>query len=254
MTDAAGAAATGASTEAATTTTTATPADAAAAAAASTAATTTTTPAAQAPAAQGPSLDMTGWPQAAIDAYTKRDGEAQRYQREAGDERINSKKNAAAEARAELLAEFNKVINPDAATDAPPTVEALTAQLGDSQGKLDASDRSQAALMEAWQQGVDPTKLDYLKFKLSTDQAFTSLDPKAADFAAKVKASIAAQVAADPSLKLAGSAAASGVEQLGGAGGASTITPEAFNGMNMLERSELYRSDRATYDKLVSAQ
>jgi hypothetical protein len=49
------------------------------------------------------------------------------------------------------------------------------------------------------------------------------------------------------------SAVASSVESLGGSTGSATITPEAFKGMSIMAKSDLYRTDKATYDKLAGA-
>lgn len=230
-----------------------TPADAAAAAGtqqAAAAAAAGTEAGAQA-AATGQQVDTTGWPQAAIDAYNVQVANAAKYQREAGDSRINAKTKAAADERTRLLTEFQKLIDPTAAAGAEPTVEGLTATLGTKDSTIAGLQRANAATTEAWSQGVDPTKLGYLNYQLSQDAEFAQLDPTAPDFGDKVKASVAALVAKDATLKLTGSAVASGVESLGGASGSATITPEAFAAMNMADRTALYNNDRATYDRLT---
>lgn len=237
------------------------PADAAAAAAAAAAApaggaaapadAAAPTPTSDAAQLAAKGLDTTGWPEAAITAAAKAQRDAARFQQEAGDSRIQSKQNAANEERQRLLAEFTKILDPDAAANAAPTLDGVTQQLGSVSAERDAAVRNAAAVTEAWTQGVDPSKLGYLQYQLSNDAAYKGLVATDAEFGSKLKASIAALVAADPTLKLTGSAVASGVESLGGAGGATTITPEAFASMSIVDRQNLYRTDKATYDKLV---
>lgn len=174
--------------------------------------------------------------------------EIARLRREAGDQRINAKATAASEARAAVLADINRALNPDAADNATPTVEGLTAQLATAATAGTAAAMEAATVRAAWEAGINPTKLGFLQYQLSTDK---SLDASAPDFAAKLTSSIAALVAADSSLKLTGSAVASGVESIGGANGSATITPEAFSSMSIMERTALYNTNRAAYDKLT---
>lgn len=199
----------------------------------------------------GQQLDTTGWPQEAVTAYEKAKADATRYQREAGDSRINAKRSAADEARAQILADLTKVLDPTAATTAAPTVEGVTQQLTTVQSDLTTAKRTAATVAEAWAQGIDPGKLGYLQYQLSTDATYGALDPTAPDFGAKLTASIAALAAQDATLKLPGGAVASGVESLGGAGGATAISPEAFAAMSIAERTNLYKTDKAAYDKLA---
>lgn len=199
------------------------------------------------PGPQAP--DMTGWPQEAIDAYNRRDTDARRYQREAGDSRIQSKANAAQEAREQLLATLTQALNPQAAE--PASVEQVTQQLTAAQQLAATSARETAVVQAAWQAGVDPTRLDFLQWKLSKADGFGALDPASADFRAKITEQVAAQVAADPTLRAAGTVQASGVEQPGGASGASAITPEAWAAMSLAERQNLYHTDKAAYDRLA---
>lgn len=191
--------------------------------------------------------DFTGWPQEAIDAFQRRDADARRYQKEAGDQRIGSKENA----RREALAEVLKVLDPDAPKGEAPTVESVTAQLQEQQARLAASQREAAVVAAAWQAQVDPAKLDFLQWKLGRAEGFGDLDPTAADFQGKIAAAVASQVAADPSLRSSGTIQATGVEQHGGASNSSAITPEAFAAMSLSERQNLFRTDKAAYDRLT---
>lgn len=194
--------------------------------------------------------DMTGWPQEAIDAYNRRDGDARRYQREAGDSRIQSKQNAAADATKDLLAKLTAVLDPDAAQPAQ-TVEQVTQQLTAVQQQANTAAREAAVIQAAWQAGIDSAKLDFLQWRLDRSQEFGALDPASAEFRAKITEQVAAQVAADPTLRAAGTVQASGVEQPGGASSTSAITPEAWAGMSLQERQNLYHSDKAAYDRLA---
>lgn len=229
----------------------ASPADAAAAASTTAA---QATAAGEQAGADGTTVDTTGWPQAAIDAYTKAQANSVKYQREAGDSRINAKATAAAEARKGLLADLTKVLDPDAAAGAEPTVESLTTAVQGKDSTIAELQRTNAAVAAAWSEGIDPAKLGFVQYQLSLDKAFGALDPTADDFGDKVKASIAALVAKDATLKLPGAAVASGVENLGGANGSAAVSQEAFNKMAVSERSKLYNSDKALYDKLVAGQ
>jgi len=197
-----------------------------------------------APDAQGP--DMTGWPQAAIDAYTRRDRDARNYQREAGDSRIGSKENA----RKEVLEVIAKALG--GGEETPPTVEAVTSQLTQVQAAADANARQAALVQAAWEAKVDPTKLDYLGWKLDKASDFGTLDPKADDFRAKVSAAVAAQLAADPTLGAAGTVQASGTETHGGASTGSALTKDAWNALPISERTRIFQTDRATYDRMTA--
>jgi hypothetical protein len=197
--------------------------------------------------------DMTGWPQAAIDAYNDRDRQARQYQREAGDRRIQAKSATDTAMRDAALA-FAKAAGLEIPGTEAPTLETVTQQLGGVTTERDEARMTAALTSTAWEQGVDRAKLGYLQYQLSQDAAYKALDPTAADFSDKLSAIVASKLAADATLKAAGSAGASGVESLGGASGNSAITQERFNAMSVAERTDLYTSDRATYDRLAAGQ
>lgn len=210
------------------------------------------TPAAPA-ANEAQAVDMTGWPQTAIDAYNRRDGDAKRYQAEAGDNRIAAKNGARAEGKTEATNDIAKallgVLGVELPGEEPATPEQLAAQVGNVTTERDAARTDAALARVALDLNLDPAKLDYIAFKLGKDGA---LDPSADDFAGKLKASVTALVAADATLKRSGTVQASGVENLAGSGGADTITPEKFAQMSMIERSKLRQTDQAAYDRLVA--
>ena len=176
-----------------------------------------------------------------------------RLRKEAGDQRINAKNAAREDGMRQAAIALAKAAGIELPGDdaEPPTVEKVSEQLTQVQTERNAAALRAATIEAAWKAGVDPTKLGYLSYALSQNPAYTGLDTAAADFSENLQAAIDAQVSMDTTLKLTGSAVASGVERLGGASGSSTITPEAFAQMNITERSNLYKTDKATYDKLV---
>lgn len=198
-------------------------------------------------------VDTSAWPEEARKAYERRDADAKRYQREAGDARVHTRDKAREEERSTVLQRIMEVLDPEAAKTSEPTVESVTQQLQAAHAERDNARREAAAVQAAIGAGVDPARLDYLHYKLGRTD-FAQLDPASAEFSAKVKAAVDAQVSADQTLRAAGTAQVSGVESTGGHGTTSDITQERFAGMNMLERSDLRTRDRATYDRLVAGQ
>lgn len=178
--------------------------------------------------------------------------EIERLRKENGDSRINAKNTAREEGKTEAQAALAKALAPllgiELPGEQPATPEQLAEQVGNVTGERDAARLDAALTRTAWELGVDPAKLDYLAFKLSKTG---ELDPNADDFAGKLKSSITALVAEDATLKRSGTVQASGVENLAGSGGSDTITPEKFANMSLAERSELRKTDQATYDRLV---
>lgn len=199
------------------------------------------------------------WPAEAQAAIRARDNEAQRYQREAGDQRINAKNQAAQDGARKALAEAAKLagleipgLTDTDKGDADPKVLAQT--IAQTTTERDDARKSAALTRAAVAQGADPAKLDYLEFKLGRDATYRGLSVDAADFSAKLAASITAELAADATLRRTGTAQASGVETLGGSNGSDAITPERFARMTVQERQDLYFSDKPLYDRLVAGQ
>lgn len=199
------------------------------------------------------------FPQEAQQAILARDAEARRYQREAGDERINAKNNAAQDGARKALAEAAKLAGLEipGLTDtdkgeADP--KALAAAVTTANQERDAALKDAATVKAAYAAGVDPAKLGYVQYLLGQNRDYQALTLDAADFDAKLAASINGLLGQDATLRLTGSAQASGVENLGGSNGAGEITPEQFGRMSISERTNLYQTDKATYDRLVAAQ
>lgn len=178
--------------------------------------------------------------------------EIERLRKENGDSRINAKNAAREEGKTEAQTALAKALAPllgiELPGEQPATPEQLAEQVGNVTSERDAARVDAALARTAWELGVDPSKLDYIAFKLSKSG---ELDPNADDFAGKLKTSITALVADDATLKRSGTVQASGVENLAGSGGSDTITPEKFANMSLAERSELRKTDQATYDRLV---
>jgi len=199
------------------------------------------------------------FPAEAQAALRARDAEARRYQREAGDERINAKNNAAAEGQRKALAEVAKLAGLDIpgltdTDDGEADPKALAAQINTTAQERDAARKDLATVKAAYASGVDPARLGYLQYLLTQDKGYQALTLDASDFDAKLVASINGLLAADATLRLTGTAQASGVETLGGSGGVGEITPEQFSRMSISDRQNLYHTDKATYDRLVAAQ
>lgn len=206
---------------------------------------------------QSQRYDTSGWPAEAREAYERQLSENAALRRERGDERINAKNAAREEGKSEAALAFAKALAPVLGIELPgeqaATPEQLTAQVASVTSERDAALKDAATVRAAMAAGVDPTKLDYLQFQLGRNRDYQGLALDAPDFDAKLAASISALVAQDSTLKLTGSAQASGVENLGGSGGADEITPEKFAAMSIQDRQDLYLNDKPTYDRLVSA-
>lgn len=181
--------------------------------------------------------------------------EIEKLRKENGDSRINAKKAAHDEGKTEAQLAFAKALAPllgvELPGDTPATPEQLAQQVTGVTGERDSARFEAAVAQAAWRAGVDPSRADYLAFKLSKNADIAAADPTAADFGAKLKASIDGLMAEDATLKQPGAVQASGVEQIAGSGGADTITPEKFANMSIADRTKLYTTDRATYDKLT---
>lgn len=232
------------------------------------------TPAAQAPAAFGgqqqqapaaqqqgsegeaaPQVDMTGWPEEARQFAQRQINENARLRRERGDERINAKNAARQEGATEQQKALAKALAPllgiEVPDDAAPTPEQLAEQVGTVTSERDAAKLDSAVNLAAWQAGIDPGKLGYLKYALTQADALKGIDPSAPDAGAKIKALVDAQASTDPSLKMAGATAATGAEKVGGADSGATITPEKFAAMSLAERQQLYVTDKDLYNRLA---
>lgn len=177
--------------------------------------------------------------------------EIERLRRERGDERIQAKKNAADEARKELLQTLTQALDPEAASKGEQlTLEDATAKLTEASEQIVNVKRESAVIAEAWKLGVDPARIEFLQFQLAKNADFKSLDIDSEDFGGKLSSVISAEIAKDSTLKLSGAVLASGVDQHGGSSSASTITKAEFAAMPYAKRLELYNTNRAEYDRL----
>lgn len=177
--------------------------------------------------------------------------EIERLRRENGDARMNAKRQAAEEARADLAKELMKVIDPSSGEgDVSP--EALAAKVVDANVERDDAKRDAALVVAAVEAGVDVARLDYLRFILSRRAEFADVDPASAEAGATLKAMISEEITKDSSLKTSGAAKTTGDTQFGGANGGKQITLDEFKAMSLADRTELYRSNRVEYDRLVA--
>lgn len=187
--------------------------------------------------------------------------EIDRLRRENGDARIQAKKQAAEDARKELLQSLTQALDPDAAqAQQTLTPEQLVANLQTTSTERDTAFvdrdtalRDKSVVLEAWKQGVDPTKLDYLTFQLSRRADFGTLSPSSDDFGATLTSVISDEITKDSSLKSSGANIATGAPQFGGAGGAGSMSKAEFDALPYAGRVELYNTNRAEYDRLVNS-
>lgn len=215
------------------------------------------TPAPAAPAAPAPAatptpaattdpqaVDMTGWPPEAVEAYTRRDKDARKYQTEAGDRRIASKdvmtgfRAIAEQLGVELPPDPTAAPEPAAVTERARTL-AFDAAL------------AHAALTH----NVPAAQLDYLAFKLSRNAEAQALDPTSAEYRATLGNIALSEIQRDASLLGSGTQQqVASVQDLGGAQGNAALTLDAFQRMSPLARGELYTTDKPSYDRLVAEE
>jgi len=156
--------------------------------------------------------------------------EIEKLRKQNGDDRMNAKKQAADEARNELLQKLGLTKDGEPAPDPAK----LAADLAAEREAKAATARELAIFKAAGAAGADPAKL------LDSNSFLTSvkgLDP--ADGNA-IAAAITAAVTANQSLKAARAAGASGIEQTGGTGEQGQITEQQLKTM--------------TPDQIVAAQ
>lgn len=167
-------------------------------------------------------------------------------------ERVNGKTAAAEDARKALAADLIKFLDPSAnAEDATP--EALTAKLTETNARADNSERRLSVVEAAWGQGIDPSKLAFVEFQLSRDPKLAAIAHNSPEWGASLTAAIQALTSADPSIKTPGAVTTTGAEGFAGSNGTEAVTKAQFDAMSLDERTKLYRSDKATYDRLVNS-
>lgn len=202
-----------------------------------------------------PSNDDSPWNDPA-----KAKAEIERLRRERGDERIEAKRNAAEEAKKDVLNALVVALggNPDG--QQPPTVESLTEQVGTVTGERDAArteadnaKRSAAIVRAAVAAGVNPARLDYVEFLLSKQETISGASPDDAAFGGTLTAAITQAIANDPSLKVPGASVGTGGPGFSGTGAAGQMTKSEFDALPYAKRADLYRTNRAEYDRLVNS-
>lgn len=193
---------------------------------------------------EGEGSDPTEWPEEAR-------REIARLRKENGDARMNAKQKAAEEARTALLKEVMGVLDPTSTEEATP--EALLARVQTTEVERDKAVVAAALVREAWEQGVDPARLEYLQFLVTRREDYATLSPANQGWGDTLKSMVTEVVASDRTLKATGAQKGTGDGQFGGAGDTPSITKEQFASMSMQERTALYLNDRATYDRLVNA-
>lgn len=193
-------------------------------------------------AGQIPGVDTTGWPQSAIDAYKTRDQQAKGYQTEAGDRRVQ-------------LRDLIKQVAPGAGIEIPDDQPVDARALREQMTTEIAAERREAAVaLAAAQHGVPADRLEYLAFKIARNTDAQALDTTAADFRASMSTIVQSEIQRDASLAGTGAqpqvASVPGV--VGNGSGGAALTADAFKSMSMQERTNLYNTDRATYDRLAA--
>jgi len=190
----------------------------------------------------------------------KAKAEIERLRRERGDERIEAKRNAAEEAKRDLLNTLTVALGGKPDSEQPPTVESLTQKVGEISTERDtiaterdAAKREAAVLRAAVAAGVNPARLDYVEFLLGKrdDVRGASIDDDA--FGATITAAISDEIAKDPSLKTPGATIGTGGPGFSGTGAAGQMTKSEFDALPYAKRADLYRTNRAEYDRLVNS-
>lgn len=177
--------------------------------------------------------------------------EIERLRRENGDARINAKKTAAEEARQDLLKTLTLALDPESAQkEKPLSIEEVSAKLNEASSARDQALFDSKFISEAWKQGINPEKMDYLRFVISRSDTLKSSSPTDEAFGAILESTIAEAVGKDSSLKSVGTAPVSGAETFSGSESGATITKAEFDKMTYSQRAELYKTDRSTYDRL----
>lgn len=190
-------------------------------------------------------VDTTGWPAEAVAAFQARDADARRYQNEAAGKRIANKDAQAAVRALAVQAGIELPPDPNAVPDSAQVTEAFRAERFDG-----------ALAHAALQHGIPAAQLDYAAFKLSRNEEAKALDPTASDYRARLSAIVQGEIQRDASLLGAGTQQqqVASVQDLGGAAGNANLTADAWGRMSPLERAQIYTTDKATYDRLVTEE
>lgn len=146
---------------------------------------------------------------------------------EAGKSRVNAKEAAAAEATQKIVRDLAKAAGIELPGDKPDP-DKLAADLAAAR-----TDGQQASLALAIYKAAPALSAnpDALLDSLSFQTAVKDLDPKSADFDAKVAEAINKAVTANPNLKTGRAPGASGVDMTGGSGEPGQITEDQLKTM-----------------------
>jgi hypothetical protein len=152
-----------------------------------------------------------------------------------GDERMAAK----------TLAAIQKALNPDAKDEEKPDPVKLAAQLTNQQNETRQAKLDLAVYKAATRAGADEDLLDAV---LTRKGSLAELDPSDKDFTKKLDAVVKAELDANPKLRKARAAGASGSDFSGGSG-EGALTQEKFDSMTPAEKNALYKSNPAEYRK-----
>lgn len=186
--------------------------------------------------------------------------EIERLRRENGDARINAKTEAAENARKELLNTLTVALGGNPTDGAPPTIETLTEQVGtvtqerDTARESETAAKREAAVLRALvTAGVAPARLDYAEFLLSKRADIAAADVTSDTFGATITAAIADVIANDSSLKTPGASVGTGGPGFSGSDASGQMTKAEFDALPYAKRAELFRTNKAEYDRLVNS-
>lgn len=175
--------------------------------------------------------------------------------RENGKERADAKAKAAEEARKEVLASIAKALGGEEG-DPAPTLEGVAAELSTrtqerdmTAAERDSARQETAIVREAWAQGVNPSRLEYVQFLLARRADLKDAQPT--DLSATIKAAITDEITKDPSLKVSGAQIGTGGGGFGGSG-AEAMTKDEFARLPMREQTRIYRDNPAEYARLTA--
>lgn len=184
--------------------------------------------------------------------------EIERLRRERGDERIQAKQTAADEAKREFADAVLVALGMKPGEQAP-TVESLTASVATVTDERDAArtkaadaERQTAVVRALVNAGVAPGRLDYAEFLLNKRGDISSADPSSDTFGGTLTAAITEVLASDSTLKTPGASVGTGGPGFSGSDGAGQMTKEEFNRLPYNEQVKIFRTDRATFDRLTS--
>lgn len=179
----------------------------------------------------------------------------QRLRRENGASRTNAKAQAAEDARKEILSTIAKALGAEEG-DPAPTLEGVAAELSTrtqerdmTAAERDSARQETAIVREAWAQGVNPSRLEYVQFLLARRADLKDAQPT--DLSATIKAAITDEITKDPSLKVSGAQIGTGGGGFGGSG-AEAMTKDEFARLPMREQTRIYRDNPAEYARLTA--